>query len=86
MPSSRSRSVFSAETRSEQSRHEDQRKHDKNLIAAGNDRTIRDVWQSVVFGDKTMEVVKEFVYLGSLMPPINDVSLEIQRKIRREDE
>jgi hypothetical protein len=28
------------------------------------------------------EVVKEFVYLGSLMTPTNDVSLEIQRRIQ----
>jgi hypothetical protein len=28
------------------------------------------------------EVVREFVYLGSLMTPTNDVSLEIQRRIQ----
>jgi hypothetical protein len=28
------------------------------------------------------EVVKEFVYLGSLMTPTNDVNLEIQRRIQ----
>jgi hypothetical protein len=28
------------------------------------------------------EVVKEFVYLGSLMTPTNDVSLEMQRRIQ----
>jgi hypothetical protein len=28
------------------------------------------------------EVVKDFVYLGSLMTPTNDVSLEIQRRIQ----
>jgi hypothetical protein len=38
----------------------------KYMIAAGNERTIRDIGQSVAFGDKTFEVVKEFVYLGSL--------------------
>jgi Reverse transcriptase (RNA-dependent DNA polymerase) len=38
----------------------------KYMIAAGNERTIRDVGQSVAFGDKTFEVVKKFVYLGSL--------------------
>jgi hypothetical protein len=35
----------------------------KYLIAARNDRMIRDVEQSVVIGDKHFEVVKEFVYL-----------------------
>jgi hypothetical protein len=33
-------------------------------------------------GDKHFEVVKEFVYLGSLMTPTNGVSLEIQRRIQ----
>jgi hypothetical protein len=54
----------------------------KYMIAARNDRTIRDVGQSVAIGDKRFEVVKEFVYLGSLMTPTNDVSLEIQRSIQ----
>jgi hypothetical protein len=54
----------------------------KYRIAARNDRTIRDVGQSVAIGDKHFEVVKEFVYLGSLMPPKNDASLEIQRRIQ----
>jgi hypothetical protein len=49
------------------------------MIAAWNDRTICDVGQSVANSDKHFEVVKEFVYLGSLMTPTNDVSLEIQR-------
>jgi hypothetical protein len=48
----------------------------KYMIAARNDRTIRDVRQSVAISDKHFEVVKEFVYLGSLMTPANDVSLE----------
>jgi Reverse transcriptase (RNA-dependent DNA polymerase) len=52
----------------------------KIMIAAGNERTIRDVGQSVAFGDKTFEVVKEFVYLGSLVTPNNGVSPEIQSK------
>jgi hypothetical protein len=52
------------------------------MFAARNDRTIRDVGQSVAIGDKNFEVVKEFVYLGSLMTPTNDVSLEIQRRIQ----
>jgi hypothetical protein len=47
-----------------------------------NDTTIRDVGQSVATGDKHFEVVKEIVYLGSLMTPKNDVSLEIQRRIQ----
>jgi hypothetical protein len=46
------------------------------------DRMIRDGGQSVAFGDKTFEVVKEFVYLGSLVTPNNDVSLEIQNRIK----
>jgi hypothetical protein len=54
----------------------------KYMIAARNDRTIRDVGQSVANGNKHFEVVKEFVYLGSLMTPTNDVSLEIQRRIQ----
>jgi hypothetical protein len=49
----------------------------KYMIAAGTDRMIRDVGHSVVLGDKTFEVVKEFVYLGSLVTPNNYVSLEI---------
>jgi hypothetical protein len=52
------------------------------MIAARNDRTICDVGQSVAIGDKHFEVVKEFVYLGSLMTPTNNVSLEIQRGIQ----
>jgi hypothetical protein len=31
---------------------------------------------------QVVKVVKEFVYLGSLMTPTNDVSLEIQRRIQ----
>jgi hypothetical protein len=54
----------------------------KYMIAARNDMTICDVEQSVAIGDKHFEFVKEFVYLGSLMTPTNDVSLEIQRKIQ----
>jgi hypothetical protein len=52
------------------------------MIAARNDTTIRDVGQSMEIGDKHFEGVKEFVYLGSLMTPTNDVSLEIQRRIK----
>jgi hypothetical protein len=37
------------------------------------------VGHSVVLGDKTFEVVKEFGYLRSLVTPNNDVSLETQR-------
>jgi hypothetical protein len=54
----------------------------KYMIAARNDRTIRDLGQIVAIGDKHFEAFKEFVYLGSLMTPTNDVSLEIQRKIQ----
>jgi hypothetical protein len=52
------------------------------MIAARNYRTIRDVGQSVAIGDTHFEVVKEFMYLGSLMTPRNDVSMEIQRRIQ----
>jgi hypothetical protein len=52
----------------------------KYIIAARNDTTIRDVGKNVAIGDKHFEVVKEFVYLGSLMTPANDVSLEVQRR------
>jgi hypothetical protein len=51
------------------------------MIAGRNDRTIRDVGQSVASGDKHFEVIIEFVYLGSLITPTNDVSLEIKRRI-----
>jgi hypothetical protein len=54
----------------------------KYMIAARNDRTIRDVGQSVAIGDKHFEIVKEFVYLESLMTPTNDMSLQIQRRIQ----
>jgi hypothetical protein len=54
----------------------------KYMIAARNDKTIHEVGQSVAIGDKHFEVVKEFVYLGSLLKPTNDVSLEIQRRIQ----
>jgi hypothetical protein len=52
----------------------------KYSIATWNDRTLRDVGQNVAIGDKHFEVVKVFVYLGSLMTPTNDVSLEIKRR------
>jgi hypothetical protein len=35
----------------------------------------------VAIGHKNFEVVKKFVYLGSLITPTNDVGLEIQRRI-----
>jgi hypothetical protein len=47
------------------------------VIAAGNESTILDVGQSVAFGDNTYEVVKEFVYLASLVTSNNDVGQEI---------
>jgi hypothetical protein len=49
------------------------------MIATGNDRTIREVLQSVEIGETHFEVVKEFVYL---MIPKNDVSLEVQPRIQ----
>jgi hypothetical protein len=52
------------------------------MIAARNDRTIRDVGQSVVSGDKHFEIVKECVYLECLITPTNDVSLDIERRIQ----
>jgi hypothetical protein len=52
------------------------------MIAARNDRTIHDVGQNVAISDKHFEVAKEFVYLGLLMTPTNDVSLETQRRIQ----
>jgi hypothetical protein len=52
----------------------------KFMIATGNDRTIRDVEQSVAIGDKHFEIVKKCVYLGSLVTPTNVVSLGIHRK------
>jgi hypothetical protein len=54
----------------------------KCMIAARNEMTIRDVGQSMAIGDKHFEVVKEFVYLGSLMTPTNDVSLKIKPRIQ----
>jgi hypothetical protein len=54
----------------------------KYMIAARNDTTIRHVGPSVAIGDKHFEVVKEFVYLGSLMTPTNEESLEIHRRIQ----
>jgi hypothetical protein len=54
----------------------------KYMIAARNDRTIRDVGQNVAIDDKHFEVVKEDLYLESMMTPMNDVSLEIQRRMQ----
>jgi hypothetical protein len=51
----------------------------KYMILAGNDKTVRDVGQSVAFGDKTFEVVKEFVHLGSLVTPNNNESGEPEK-------
>jgi hypothetical protein len=42
------------------------------MIAARN-RTILDAGQTVAFGEKDFEVVNEFVYLGALVTPRNDV-------------
>jgi hypothetical protein len=39
----------------------------KYMIAAEKSRMIRDVGQSVALGDKTFEVVNEFVHLRSLV-------------------
>jgi hypothetical protein len=47
------------------------------IIAARNERTIHGVDQSVA-GDKTFEVVKECVYLGSLVTPNNTIQMRNQ--------
>jgi hypothetical protein len=57
-------------------------KKTKYMIAARNDRTIRDVGQSVVIGDKHFEVVKEFVYVGSLMTPKNDMKYNQESRLQ----
>jgi hypothetical protein len=54
----------------------------KYMIAVRKDRTIRDVGQSMTNGGKHLKVVKEFVYLGSVMTPTNDVGREIHRRIQ----
>jgi hypothetical protein len=53
----------------------------KYMIASWNDRTIRDVGQSVAIGDKYFEVV-EVICVPKVMTPTNDVSLEIQQRIK----
>jgi hypothetical protein len=77
---SRSGCFLSIVNRSSQSRVKKNEQKTKYMIAARNDRTIRDVGQSVAIGDKHFQVVKEFVYLGSMMTPTNAVSLELQRR------
>jgi hypothetical protein len=47
----------------------------KYMIAAEN-RTILDAGQTVAFGEKNFEVVNEFVYLGALVTPKNDVGFQ----------
>jgi hypothetical protein len=47
------------------------------MIGAGN-RTILNAGQTVALGDKNFEVDNEFVHLGALVTPKNDVDLEIQ--------
>jgi hypothetical protein len=42
------------------------------MIAAQNDRKIRDVGQSVAIGEKHFEVVKEFVYLLRIIDDTNE--------------
>jgi hypothetical protein len=82
VPSSRPGSVFGSGKRAIKVGLKINESKTKYMIAAGNDRTINNVGQSVVFGDKTFEVVKEFVYLECLVTPNDDVSLEIQRRIQ----
>jgi hypothetical protein len=50
------------------------------MIAIGN-MSILIAGQTVAFGDQNFEVVNEFVYLGALVTPKNDVGLEIQKRI-----
>jgi hypothetical protein len=50
-------------------------------MKAGN-RMILDAGQTVAFGEENFEVVNEFVYLGAVVTPKNDVGLEIQRRIQ----
>jgi hypothetical protein len=58
---------------------EDQR---TNYMNAARNRTILDAEQTVAFGDRNFEVLNEFVYLGALVPPKNDVGLKIERRIQ----
>jgi hypothetical protein len=44
----------------------------KYMIAARNDRTIRNVGQNVAIGDKHFEVVKDFVYLLRIPDDTNE--------------
>jgi hypothetical protein len=53
----------------------------KFIIATGN-RTIFDAGQTVAFSDRNFEVLNDFVYLGTLVTPKNDVDLEIQQRIK----
>jgi hypothetical protein len=53
----------------------------RGWIAAGN-RKILDAEQTVAFGDKNFEVVKEILYLRALETPKNDVGLKIHRRIQ----
>jgi hypothetical protein len=47
----------------------------KYMIAA---RTILDEGRTLALGERNLEVVNEFVYLGALVKPKNDLRLEIQ--------
>jgi hypothetical protein len=52
----------------------------KYLLAAEN-RTILAAGQTMTFGDRNFEVVNEFVYLGGLETPKNDVGLDSKLQI-----
>jgi hypothetical protein len=54
----------------------------RQMIAAGNDREICDVSQSVAFCNKTFAVIEEFVYFGSSLTSNNYESIKIQKKIQ----
>jgi hypothetical protein len=54
----------------------------KYLIAAWNDRTIRDVDKACQLATNILKSSMKLCTLGTLMTPTNDVSLKIQRRIQ----
>lgn len=53
----------------------------KYMLATRNESAFRNFGQNVNIGPNNFEVVKEFVYLGSLVNPSNNTSEEIIRRI-----
>jgi hypothetical protein len=47
-----------------------------------NEQKTKYMIATVAFGDRKFEVVNEFVYLGALLTPQNEVGFEIQRRIQ----